>query len=584
MRNIWRSSVARSLFGGFIFLLIPSLLISFIANYYSMTSARGVVMHSYENYIALLDKQLDDRLDRFQSLVQVLLTDSSINYINEYPLDDADRIQGYVKMLQQLQFLTYSNEFEGEITVYLKNKNRILTSRLGVAPLDPKDPALLVTNGSGDNGRWYVTESIVTIAGGGRRLTYILNPSSALNDTNTVVKIDVNASSIQQFLSSLNIPGGGGGFLVDGKGSIIEGGNPYGVNVSEISSLANKGSGETVFDHNGRRFQILTGQSATTGLKLVMYFPQDLMAQQVFSIRNWLIVATGLSVLLSLVFTFITYKNLLMPIQRLIGGMRRVSSGDLKTRIPEDEKEDLGFMFHQFNNMTGRIEQLVNEVYVEKIKNQQAQLDFLQSQINPHFLYNSLYTAYHLINSDDKEAAARMTLYLGDYFRFATRMNKETVTVREEIAMIDTYINIQQVRYPDKIGFHMDVSEDVLSAMIPRLIIQPVVENAVIHGMEKANCSGNIWVSATKPDDGGILITVEDDGKGIPDEDLLRLQESLASEDDSAPGYGLINTHRRIRLRYGEQSGLSVERRVPCGIRVTIKLQGKEESQCPTIS
>jgi two-component system, sensor histidine kinase YesM len=576
MRNIWRSSVARSLFGGFIFLLIPSLLISFIANYYSMTSARDVVIHSYENYMTLLDKQLDDRLDRFQSLVQVLLTDSSINYINEYPLDDADRIQGYVKTLQQLQFLTYSNEFEGEITVYLKNKNRILTSRLGVAPLDKKDPALLITNVSADNGRWYVTESAQTSTGAGKRLTYILNPNSSVNDTNTVAKIDVNTSSIQRFLLSLDIPGGGGGFLIDGKENIIEGGNPYGVNVPDIEHLVNQGSGEAVIDYKGRKFQILTGKSATTGLKLVMYFPQDLMAQSIFSIRNWLIVATALSVLLSIVFTFFTYKNLLMPIQKLIGGMRRVSTGDLKTRIPEDVKEDFGFAFHQFNSMTGRIEQLVNEVYVEKIKNQQAHLDFLQSQMNPHFLYNCLYTVYHLINSDDKQAAGNMTLYLGDYFRLATRMKKETVSVREEMKMIETYINIQKVRYPEKIGFHVAMDESIMNVMIPRLIIQPIVENAIIHGLEKANRNGSIWVAGVICDD-GIRITVEDDGRGIDEDKMIELQRSLATEDDNTPGYGLINTHRRIRLSYGPLSGLHIERREPSGVRVTMILQRKEE-------
>ena len=578
MKNIWRSSIARSLFGGFIFLIIPSLLISFIANYYSMDSARNVVMRSYENYMALLGRQLDDRLDRFQSLAQVLLSDPTINYINEYPLDDGDRIQGYVKMLQQLQFLTYSNEFNGEITIYLKNKGRMLTSRLGAARLDPEDPALNIVNGSDLNGRWRVTDSAT-----GKQLTYILNNGYSAGDMNTVAKIDVDTSSIQRFLFNLDAPGGGAGFLVDGNGAIISGGNPYGISNSLMADISARDSKQFLFDHNKKAYQVLSNESASTGLKLVMYFPQDKMAEPVFSIRNWLIVASVLSVVLALVFTFLTYKNLLVPIQRLIGGMRLVSQGDLKTRIMENEKEDLGFMFHQFNSMTGQIDQLVNEVYVEKIKNQQAQLDFLQSQINPHFLYNSLYTAYHLINSDDKDAAARMTLYLGDYFRFATRMKNEMVPVREEMVMIETYINIQKMRYPDKIGYHADLPEAVLDAVIPRLIIQPVVENAIVHGLEKANRGGNIWISGAA-EDGCIRIAVDDDGRGMADDELLRLQACLASDDDNGPGYGLINTHRRIRLRYGPGSGLAVERRSPAGFRVMISLWEKGEGQCHTTS
>lgn len=580
MKSIWRSSIARSLFGGFLLFIIPSLLISFAANYYSMTSARDVVMHSYENYMSLLCRQFDDRLSRFQSLGHVLLADSSINYINEYSMDDEARIQGYVKMLQQLELLAYSNEFEGEITVYLKNKARIMSSRLGIARLDPNDATLQVVHGSNRNGIWHVTDNVT-----GKRLTYILNPSPSQEDKNIIVRIDVNTTSIRSFLLNLDVPGNGAGFLVDGSGSIIEGGNPYGVSAAEMAGMAANSSTQYLFDHDGRTFQVLAVGSNTTGLKLVMYFPQDLMTKPVVNIRNWLIAAAVLSLALALVFTLRAHRRLLLPIQRLIGGMRQVSAGDLKVRILEDEKEELGFMFHQFNSMTERIHQLVNEVYAEKIKNQQAQLDFLQSQINPHFLYNCLYTTYHLINSDDKEAAGRMTLYLGDYFRFTTGMNKDTVTVQEEMAMIETYINIQMLRYPDKIAYHCRLPESVLNTTIPRLIIQPVVENAIVHGLEKANRNGSIWIDGEALPSGGIRITVQDDGKGMADHEVARLQQSLESEEDStAPGYGLINTHRRIRLGYGSRSGLTVERRQAGGVAVTILLQGKEVGQCQTIS
>ncbi len=569
MRQIWKSSIARSLFSGFVFLIIPSLLISFIANYINMSNARIVVMQSYENYMTLLTRQLDDRLGRFQSLGQVLLADETINYINEYPVDDTERILGYAKLLNSLQLLTYTNEFDGEITVYLKNKQRKLTSRLGVAPLENSDPALAVHDGDSANRRWRVTAGAA-----GERLTYIINPNPSAQAKNTVVKIEINVASMQRFLSGLDIPGDGAGFLVDGDGGMIAGASPFGIHAGDVYGAMYPDTGPAVYEQDGKKYHVLYQRSAT-GLQLVLYYPQDILARPIIIIRNWLIAATGLSVFLAFGFTVLTYRNLLMPIQRLIAGMRRVSAGDLKARIEENEKEDLGFMFHQFNTMTGRIDQLVNDVYVEKIKNQQAQLDFLQSQINPHFLYNSLYTIYHLINSDDQQAAGSMTLYLGDYFRLATRMRKEIISGREEMAMIETYINIQKMRFPDKIAFHVAMEDGIADVMIPRLVIQPLVENALVHGLEKANRNGNIWVTGAKHGD-HITISIEDDGKGMDAGALHALQQSLDGKDDAASGCGLINTHRRIRLRYGPQSGLTLEHRPSGGMRATIALWQKE--------
>ncbi len=581
MKNVLKSSIARILFGGFMLMFIPSMFIGFIVNYVSLSTTKKAVFESYSNYTNLLISQLDERLSKFESLATVLMVDDSLNYINYFPMEDSERIWTYVKTLKQLQVLTYSNEYNGEITVFLKNKSRLLSSRLGIAPLAEEDPVNQLDSASPTNARWLV-ETTPSGFNMGNRLTYTINPSADRQEKNIFVRISINVESMQKFIQNLYIPGDGVGYLIDGNGSLIMGANPDEIDVNDLNLQIGNIDRDFTYNSQGKRFWVISKQSAKTGLRLVMYFAEGKVTQPIYNIRIWLVAAISLSMLLAVLFSVMTYKNLLTPLYRLIGGMKKVSRGDLKARIPETEKEELGFLFHQFNNMAGQMDSLVNEVLEEKFKNQQAQLDFLQSQINPHFLYNCLYTVYHLINSDNKQAAIDMTLYLGDYFRFATHANKETVTLKDEMINIETYLNIQKMRYPDKLNCHISLDESILQIPVPRLAIQPIVENAIIHGLEKTARPGNIWITG-RMEEGCITLVVEDDGKGITDEKLEELNRGLSDSSIEGSGCGLFNTHRRIVLRYGEASGLSLMQRIPSGMRVIISIQkGKGDKPCTT--
>ena len=576
MKNVLKSSIARILFGGFMLMFIPSMLIGFIVNYVSLSTTKKAVFESYSNYTNLLLSQLDERLSKFESLATVLMVDDSLNYINYFPMEDNERIWTYVKTLKQLQVLSYSNEYNGEITVFLKNKSRLLSSRLGIAPLEEDDPVNQFDSSSPTNARWLV-ETTPSGLNMGNRLTYTINPSADKQDKNIFVRISINVESMQNFIQNLYIPGEGVGYLVDGNGSIIMGANPYRIDINDLNTQIGNTDRDFSYNSQGKRFWVISKQSGKTGLRLVMYFAEEKVTKPIYSIRVWLVAAISLSLFLAVLFSLMTYKNLLTPLYRLIDGMKKVSQGDLKARIAETEKEELGFLFHQFNSMAGQMDSLVNEVLAEKFKNQQAQLDFLQSQINPHFLYNCLYTVYHLINSDNKQAAIDMTLYLGDYFRFATHTNKETVTLKDEMDNIETYLNIQKMRYPDTLNCHISLDEQILKIPVPRLSIQPIVENAIIHGLEKAMRPGNIWITGRVEEDRTLLI-VEDDGKGITEEKLNELNRGLSDSSLEGPGCGLFNTHRRIVLRYGEASGLSLMQRVPSGMRITITFQKEKEA------
>jgi two-component system sensor histidine kinase YesM len=326
--------------------------------------------------------------------------------------------------------------------------------------------------------------------------------------------------------------------------------------------------------------RVVFNKSDSSGLTLGMYFPEKQIMAPMLGIRKWIIVMLITCTGLIIIFTLLTYNNLLLPIYKLIAAMSEVKSGNLKVRISEKHNDEFGFMFMQFNSMINQIDTLINEVYMEHLKQQQAQLKFLQSQINPHFLYNCLNFIYQMVMAENTDGAAKMALFLGRYFRFATKSNKDLVMIKEELDSVDAYINIQQMRYPGKINFHLEVPDSLIDINIPRLIIQPIVENAFVHGLEPSNGPGNIWIKACCERE-TIKIIIEDDGIGIKPEELDAINRTLDGINQIDHGYGLNNTHWRLKLRFGENAGINIERRLPRGTRVILKIpheNAKEEN------
>ena len=220
---------------------------------------------------------------------------------------------------------------------------------------------------------------------------------------------------------------------------------------------------------------------------------------------------------------------------------------------------------------------MINEVYVEHLNYQQAQLNFLQSQINPHFLSNCLNFIYQMNKGGRIEGAADMALYLGRYFRYATKSDKDIVTIKEEIDNIENYIRIQKMRYPEKIDYHIDISDKIMNLKVPRLVIQPVVENSIIHGIEAIDRPGKIEIY-TEEDNQVYTIIVEDNGPGIEEEELKEIRMGLnETEEQEDMGYGILNPHLRLRLKFGDNAGLVIENRKVTGTRVFIKKKKKEE-------
>ncbi|MDF2922450.1 MAG: hypothetical protein K0R57_1364 [Paenibacillaceae bacterium] len=583
MRHLWKSSIAKNIIGGFLIVLLPLAATYWYTNSYSMKAVREEVVASSSKSLLLLTGQLEFTLDKFEKLTYSLASDSELNAINQAPYD-VEHLWEYVAQLQQLQFYSTTTDLEGDITIYLRNKDRKLSSKSGFGPIAKDDPAF-VRDIAVTGKRWFFR--VKPAPGSGQlasqdreRQTVItfVRGSGAKWDNGVIVSVDVPVAQLRPLMDALQNREQGTAFMFgEGPGEIFSVEPDADLEpLQQIIAGTPENTGRFTYTYQGERSIVLFDKSVDSGLTMGMLFPEQQIMKPIYRIRAWTIAVLCGSLVLGILYTLFAYRKLLRPVLVLVEAMGKVRLGQLKTRITDAPRNEFGFVYTQFNNMAGQIDSLVNEIYVERLNQQQAQLKLLQSQINPHFLYNCLNFIYQMSMGENNEGAARMSLYLSKYFRYATKSDVHFVSLRQELDNIDAYIQIQRMRFSGRITFSCQVPEPLLHTAIPRLTLQPLVENAFVHGIEAGDESPKHIAIYGVREAAFIRLTVEDDGKGLDQEELERIQLSLETMDHEDFGCGLNNTHWRLALRFGHGAGLRLERRNPSGLIVHILIPVEE--------
>lgn len=252
-------------------------------------------------------------------------------------------------------------------------------------------------------------------------------------------------------------------------------------------------------------------------------------------------------------------KSISSPVKELNRITNQVAKGDLSVRSNLTVGAELGELSESMNLMIDKINELLEQVTNEQIRLRKAEFELLQSQINPHFLYNTLDTIVWLAEAGEEKEVVSMVENLSDFFRISLSKGNDVISIRDEIQHVRSYLEIQQVRYRDILTFDIDVPENMMDMRIPKISVQPLVENALYHGIKNKRGVGKIEIKGEKKFD-KIIISVKDNGIGMTTEDLERVRNGMVfgqSEDNNV--FGLYNVNERIRLKFGEKSGVSIE-------------------------
>lgn len=304
------------------------------------------------------------------------------------------------------------------------------------------------------------------------------------------------------------------------------------------------------------RYQVSAVYVANIGITLIDFVPLSrILAPLVFSQRLFAAVIALLFVT-GIAMAFLLYRNVQVPIRDLLHALKQIQGGHFRTRVSLTRHNEFRYLFLRFNKMAREIDRLVNTVYREQLRSQEAAFKQLQSQINPHFIYNCLFFIKNMARLGNEDAVIRMALHLGDYLRYTTRVENQVTLLRDELAHITNYLSIQKLR-SERLEFTVDIPDAMLELKVPRLILQPLVENAVIHGIEPNPDSRRIRIRGFLHE-GFYAIEVEDDGRSAA-ADIEKIRADIAAVDGAKLGCGLRNIEQRLQLFYSPPASMFVE-------------------------
>lgn len=317
-------------------------------------------------------------------------------------------------------------------------------------------------------------------------------------------------------------------------------------------------------DRGSTDYIILCEQSNTTGWTVWLYQPVGLAGEAMRPIGVMAGVTILICIFAAVLAYFITSGMMSSRIERLTHFMQEVQEGSMDMQMESDDRDEIGMLYRGFGSMMKRIRTLINEVYLSKITQKEAELKALQAQINPHFLYNTLSLINWKALAAGEEDISRMTLALSTFYRTALNRGRNVLQVETELSNTRAYLEIQSMLHDGDFDYEIEAQTEILQCESLNLILQPLVENAIHHGIEeKTDGRGKITVRGWK-EDNCVWFMVEDNGVGMEQEvaDKILTMESK--------GYGVRNVDERIRLCYGEKYAMKVESVVGKGTKMTI--------------
>lgn len=328
-------------------------------------------------------------------------------------------------------------------------------------------------------------------------------------------------------------------------------------------------TGDRISDEDGRDFYVIKLSSETLMADLYVYLPMEALHTENTLYTTIILILTGITFFIIILFYRLANKVLGIPMRTLTHAFDQVKTGNTGFRIRQQGGEDFDYMYDSFNSMMEETEQLNRRITEQETSVLKAELRQLQYQIRPHFLYNSLYLIYRLAIAGDLDGVRELAQHLGGYYRYITKKSAEMVSLKEEIEHAKSYVEIQKIRFKDRIDVQFSaLPEQYESILVPVMLLQPILENAYGHALEEGEGGGILRVTI-EPDEDGLLFTVDDNGPGMPRDKMMELVEKMMSDEiDVAESSGIVNVSKRLQYHYGKRYIMRFGSNEMGGIRV----------------
>lgn len=399
-----------------------------------------------------------------------------------------------------------------------------------------------------------------------------------------VILINLNMNKITEICNSFQEKQENFICIINDKGELVyeqqNGRERFAFDEKENRQELNTALGKTKescfrLNYRGEKYLVTRTDMKTTGWTLVSMVPYKSVMAETMAISGVMILAVAITLIVTLLLLNRILTGVVKPLKKLEKYMVQVNPDNMDQRMEILTDDEIGHLSMKFNQMMDRIRNLKEQVIEEQEDKRKYELQALQAQINPHFLYNTLDSIIWMAETNDSNIVA-MTEALAKLFRISLNKGNEEISLERELEHVKNYLIIQSMRYADKFTYEISVDPGVERCRTIKLILQPIVENCIYHGIKKKRGTGKITIRAYRREQ-NLIIEVSDDGCGMPEEICRKiLSDEIESENISGSGIGVKNVNERIQLRFGKKYGLSYSSEEGVGTTVTYVLPYNE--------
>jgi len=576
VRDRFSQNIQTRLTGYFLLILLPLVIISLFA----VERSRGIL---YEQAVERTELALSSAMNHFDLVLQnveeistLIAGDPGMNeLLNKNNTNFSPQtIVDFSYILEQLSNSVSVNRFVSQITVYHRASNMFISTHYGGKKLTGETQQEWLVEASRRNGTGisYVMSEYPVVDGisfGQMTNTDSISLIRAMDLYNSerqsnLLVVSFNKSKLLNILKMLLPSENSHIALLNEKGEVIvETGKVYKEDISD-------------------KDMTVTIDSDYSTWRLVLVQSKSELYKETNHLRLFTVTIIVLSILLAFIISWVVYSGIASPVLKLSRGMKRLSSGELNIHVDTKRKDEFGFLIQSFNRMAVVQKHLIEDHYEQQLRLTTTELKFLQSQINPHFLYNTLDSIYWTAKNYDAGEISEMVMNLSKFFRLSLNKGRQVFTIEESIIHLHYYIRIQQLRFMDNFSVDYQISEESKGVLLLKLLLQPLVENAIIHGMEGKSSGGSLVISSRIEKGDTVVISVQDNGPGINEERLRYIQQELemlssrsvlaSSQDEQHVKdlFGLRNVLSRMKLYYSKEADLTVHSVSGEGTTVTI--------------
>ncbi|MBY3618068.1 histidine kinase [Acinetobacter sp. CUI P1] len=556
-----------------VIMLIPITILYFYSNKTTTDVLRTELNTSNSNQLSFFQNQVESNMELLSSWPILLIHDPDILSLKDTYLKgtylNLDAINLIKRIQTKISIQESSSNWKSKLYLYSPSIHRMVSENDAI-PYSDEDLKREAKSG------WHV-EKIVEQDGDYFVFSWFsftpFMSEFTPEKVNTIMKVEFDSRNIEDMLDKFKSDGRRDPFYYkQGTGLIFNRSADKLLAKELIEKLEQnqlKQSENRTVSINGESYSVNIVYSDKMGWYLIDYMPLSEILHPIQTSNRLFYFAIGALLLMSCLVAYLLYVQVQVPVRLLVGGFQRLKQGDYSARVEIKGKNEFSFLSGRFNSMVEQIQKLIENVLMEKIHVREARLKQLQSQINPHFFYNCFSFITSMAKLDNMSAVVGMSHNLSRYYRYTTRQERDLVALFEETEFVTHYLEIQKMRM-SRLQYEVHIPPQMRKRDLPPLVLQPLVENAVIHGIEPVSKEGLVRITGSC--NGRVMtLTVEDDGKGMTPEEIIILENKLGKAMDEEMGCGLWNVHQRMRLRFGEDAGLTIAPSPLGGLQVKLQ-------------